>query len=82
VQLIEQTGHENIVVVRVGDELRMTGRTNPEQTMRAGDSIWLRIDANQAHFFAEGATGKRLNSTNPASNGPATKQSALKEATS
>ncbi len=82
VQLVEQTGHENIVVARVGDGLRMTGRTNPDQPVRAGETIKLSIDANKAHFFAEGATGKRLNKAAATSDGPAKSQSALKEATS
>ena len=60
----------------------MTGRTNPDQSVRAGETIKLSIDANKAHFFAEGATGKRLNKAAATSDGPAKSQSALKEATS
>ena len=69
VRLVERTGHENITVVRVGDELRMTGRTSPDQIVQAGECIQFSIDANQAHFFAEGATGKRLNKTPSVSGG-------------
>ncbi len=36
IQLVEQTGHENIVVVRLGDDLRMTGRTAPDQHLASG----------------------------------------------
>ncbi len=61
VQLVEQTGHENIVVVRLGDSLRLTGRAPAHQIWRTGDSIKLTIDAVQAHYFADGPTGARLN---------------------
>ena len=61
VQLVEQTGHENIVVVRVGEDFHITGRTAANQIWRAGETVQLSIDASQTHFFAEGPNGKRLN---------------------
>lgn len=61
VQLVEQTGHENIVVVRIGDDFRITGRTAASQVWRAGETVQISIDASQAHFFAEGPNGRRLN---------------------
>jgi multiple sugar transport system ATP-binding protein len=61
VQLVEQTGHENIVVVRLGDSLRVTGRTPADQIWRTGETINLGLDAAGAHFFADGPTGQRLN---------------------
>ncbi len=71
VQLVEQTGHENIVVVRLEDGIRITGRTKADQVWRAGETVRLGIDNRQAHFFAQGANGRRLNqgpvAANPAS---------------
>jgi multiple sugar transport system ATP-binding protein len=61
VQLVEQTGHENIVVVRIGNDLRMTGRTAPHHLWHPGENVPCSIDPDTAHFFAEGANGKRLN---------------------
>jgi ABC-type sugar transport system ATPase subunit len=61
VQLVEKTGHENIVVVLVGEYLRITGRTAAHEVWQAGDSVQISIDPKQAHFFAEGPKGSRLN---------------------
>ncbi len=60
VQLVEQTGHENIVMLQVG-ELRLTGRTAAQNVWKPGESIPFDIDANQTHFFDEGPRGVRLN---------------------
>ena len=67
VQLVEQTGHENIVVVRVGDDFRITGRTGADRIWQPGETVQLGIDAIQAHFFAEGPNGARLNQPAPRS---------------
>jgi ABC-type sugar transport system ATPase subunit len=61
VQMVEQTGHENIVVVRMGDSLRLTGRTPADQIWRTGETIHFAVDVSEAHFFAEGPIGQRLN---------------------
>lgn len=61
VQLVEQTGHENIVVVRLGQGLRLTGRASANQVWRMGETISLSVNAEAAHYFAEGPTGRRLN---------------------
>lgn len=61
VQLVEQTGHENIVVVRIGDSVRLTGRTPGSVTWRIGEPIAVGIDAAEAHVFGPGPTGRRLN---------------------
>ena len=82
VQLVEQTGHENITVVRVGKDLRMTGRTAPDQLWRAGAPVQIGVDADQAHFFAAGPTGRRLNKGAAARNGPVAAPVTLREATS
>jgi multiple sugar transport system ATP-binding protein len=61
VQLVEQTGHENIVVVKLGDEMRLTGRTVAQNVWKTGETIQFSIDPDAAHYFAEGPTGTRLN---------------------
>ncbi|MFV2054703.1 ABC transporter ATP-binding protein [Aliiroseovarius sp. YM-037] len=61
VQLVEQTGHENIVVVRIGDDLRLTGRAPAHQLWKSGETIQCAINADMAHYFADGPTGARLN---------------------
>jgi ABC-type sugar transport system ATPase subunit len=61
VQLVEQTGHENIVVVRLGDGLRLTGRAPASQLWRVGEPISVGIHAAEAHAFGPGPTGPRLN---------------------
>jgi ABC-type sugar transport system ATPase subunit len=61
VQLVEQTGHESIVVVRLGDGVRVTGRAPASQQWRMGEPIAIGLDAREAHVFGPGPTGPRLN---------------------
>lgn len=61
VQLIEQTGHENIVVVSVGEDLRLTGRVPAHKLWRIGETINCGFNAPNAHLFAAGPNGVRLN---------------------
>jgi ABC-type sugar transport system ATPase subunit len=83
IQLVEQTGHENIVVVRIGDDLRMTGRAPPHQLWRSGETVQCSIDPDTAHFFAAGARGKRLNAPlQPATANGRVSKTTLKEAKS
>ena len=60
VRLVEQTGHENIVIVSVGD-IRLTGRTTPEKVWSPGEKVMISIDRDMTHFFADGPNGRRLN---------------------
>lgn len=61
VQLVEQTGHENIVVLDVAGGSRLTGRTPASLVPRMGDPIDYRIDSGEVHVFGPGDTGPRLN---------------------
>ncbi len=61
VQLVEQTGHENIVVVRLAEGIRLTGRAPASQIWRVGESIAVGIEGPEAHVFAAGPVGLRLN---------------------
>jgi ABC-type sugar transport system ATPase subunit len=61
VALAEQTGHETIVTVRIGDGLRLVARVPGQQPWRIGDRLALTLDTAAAHVFAAGAHGARLN---------------------
>ncbi len=61
VQVVEQTGHENIVTVRLTDEIRLIGRLPGTEQVRMGETIALGIDAQACHVFCPGASGTRLN---------------------
>jgi multiple sugar transport system ATP-binding protein len=61
VQIVEQTGHENIVAVRLSDEIRLIGRSPATQHFRMGETIPVGIDAPACHVFGPGPTGPRLN---------------------
>ena len=61
VQVVEQTGHENIVVVRIGEDLRLTGRVPADRIWHAGEPIRCDIDSTKAHLFGPGPKGERLN---------------------
>ncbi|MEM9754896.1 MAG: ABC transporter ATP-binding protein [Pseudomonadota bacterium] len=61
IQVVEQTGHENIVVARIGDAGRVTGRARADQVWRSGEHVGCTIDVAKAHVFADGQSGRRLN---------------------
>ena len=73
VQLVEQTGHENIVVVKIAGDVRLTGRTPAGQLPRMGEDIALEIASKDAHVFAAGPTGARLNRDEETSAAPRVK---------
>ncbi|MEM9901499.1 MAG: ABC transporter ATP-binding protein [Pseudomonadota bacterium] len=61
VQVVEKTGHENIVVVTLANDIRLTGRVPAGQYWHPGEAIQCQIDVGRAHLFAEGPSGVRLN---------------------
>ncbi|MEM1236949.1 MAG: ABC transporter ATP-binding protein [Pseudomonadota bacterium] len=61
IQVVEQTGHENIVVAKIGEDMRLTGRVTSERIWQAGAPIECQVDITKAHVFAAGASGERLN---------------------
>ncbi len=65
VRLIEQTGHENIVVVEVAEGLRLTVRVPGDRLWRLGEPVRCTINMQKAHVFAAGPTGIRLNASPP-----------------
>lgn len=66
VQIVEQTGHENIVTVRLDGDVRLTGRVPASQMWRTGETIAVGIQSAEAHVFGPGPTGPRLNRPVPA----------------
>ena len=63
VLIVEQTGHENIVVFAVADGIRLTGRTRAELLPEVGQEIGFSVDEAAVHVFAAGDAGVRLNAT-------------------
>jgi ABC-type sugar transport system ATPase subunit len=61
VLIVEQTGHENIVVFALADGTRLTGRTRAEQLPVVGEEIAFSCDEEAVHVFADGEAGARLN---------------------
>jgi ABC-type sugar transport system ATPase subunit len=61
VQVVEQTGHENIVVLRIAGDRRLTVRVPAGQMWHAGETVRCNPDPEQAHVFGPGPVGPRLN---------------------
>ena len=61
VQLVEHTGHEDIVVVQIGGDMRLTGRAPAPSLWRPGQNVRCSVDSLRAHVFAAGPFGARLN---------------------
>ena len=49
--------HENIVVARIGDDLRMTSRAPANHIWHPGEQVRIAIDTSEAHVFAAGLAG-------------------------
>jgi multiple sugar transport system ATP-binding protein len=61
VVLVEQTGHENIVVIETAQAKRLTGRTPAAQLPAVGEELAFAIDTQEVHVFSSTAEGRRLN---------------------
>lgn len=61
IQVVEKTGHENIVIIGLEGGQRLTGRVPAPQSWPIGESVQLTLDANHAHVFGPGLHGPRLN---------------------
>ena len=61
VNLVEQTGHENIIAVDIGGNIRLIGRAAAAMIPKMGETIQFSIDPDASHFFATGPAGIRLN---------------------
>lgn len=61
IQVVEKTGHENIVVLELSGGHRLTGRVPAPQSWNPGETVSLSFDADNAHVFGPGPKGPRLN---------------------
>ena len=61
IQVVEKTGHENIVVLELSSGQRLTGRVPAPQSWRPGETVQLSFDAGHTHVFGPGPRGIRLN---------------------
>ena len=61
VQVVEKTGHENIVFLEMSGGQRLTARASADQSWDTGETIQLSLDAHNVHLFGEGPRGARLN---------------------
>ncbi len=68
VQVVEKTGHENIVFLEMSGGQRLTARAPADQSWDAGESVKVSLDEKNAHVFGAGPRGPRLNG--PRLNGP------------
>jgi multiple sugar transport system ATP-binding protein len=61
VQVVEQTGHENIVVLKIAGDVRLTARVPAAHVWHAGETVKLSFDTGEAHVFGPGPSGARFN---------------------
>ncbi len=61
VQVVEKTGHENIVMIGLPGGQRLTGRVPAPQSWNIGEAVQVSLDASNAHLFGPGPHGPRLN---------------------
>ena len=59
VRVVEPTGHETIVFLRLGEE-DIVARVGPDHRLRPGDAVGIRLRADKLHLF-DAAGGRRLN---------------------
>lgn len=60
VQVVEKTGHENIVVIVLSGGQRLTCRVPATQSWALGETVQLTLDTENAHVFGPGPKGPRL----------------------
>lgn len=68
VVLTEATGHETIVTVMIAPDVRVVARVPGTPQVRIKDRVPVRLGTAQAHVFAAGSHGARLN--HPPATGP------------
>lgn len=61
IQVVEKTGHENIVIIGLDGGQRLTGRVPAPQSWSIGETVQISLDGENAHIFAAGPYGTRLN---------------------
>ena len=61
VAVVEQTGHEIIVTLNIGEGIRVVARVPGNRLVRPGETLRLGFETPHAHIFTDGPTGARLN---------------------
>ena len=61
VRVVEPTGHETIVIIEVGDGLRLTARVAAGMRLSPGERIGFALSPDAIHLFAADDEGRRLN---------------------
>ena len=64
--LTEATGHETIVTLAIAPDVRVVARVPGTPSLRIGDRVPVRLGTAEAHIFAAGPHGLRLNQPIPA----------------
>lgn len=64
IQVVEKTGHENIIIIGLEGGQRLTGRVPAPQSWSAGEAVQLSLDATNAHVFGPGTHGARWSTPN------------------
>lgn len=62
IEVVEKTGHENILMIGLANGQRLTGRVAAPQTWDIGTSVQVSLDPDNVHVFGPGDHGPRLNS--------------------
>ncbi|MBO6758504.1 MAG: ABC transporter ATP-binding protein [Roseibium sp.] len=61
VQVVEKTGHENIVFMQLPGGHRLTARAPAMQSWQPGEQVKVVLDASHVHIFGSGPRGDRWN---------------------
>lgn len=61
VQVVEKTGHENIVFLELPGGQRLTARTPALQVCKPGESVQVNLNIDHVHIFGPGPRGARWN---------------------
>ena len=60
VRVVEPTGHETIVLVEMGEGIRLTARASAETRLVAGERAKVSLSPDAIHLFAADADGRRI----------------------
>lgn len=74
VKVVEKTGHENIVFLKLAGGHRLTARTSAQEVWQPGEAVKIALDADHVHIFGPGSRGSRWNRPAAAQEAPAPAQ--------
>ncbi|MEO1103197.1 MAG: ABC transporter ATP-binding protein [Pseudomonadota bacterium] len=64
VRVVEPTGHETIVLVEMGEGIRLTARVSAETRLVAGERAKVSLPPDAVHLFAADEDGRRIDTPN------------------